>query len=98
MVIMKDVAFGNHRFLLNVEVHNDNIHILYINMVLQKKAIILSGENVTKVRLSNMKSFLEYPGSLSIRDGSDEQKFIIIDKKIWALTRAALHPAKPIAL
>jgi len=98
LVIMKDVAFGNHKFLLNVEIHDDNIHIHYINLFLQKKAIILSGENVTKVRLSNMKSFLEYPGSLNIRDGNDEQKFIIIDKKICGLTRAALSPAKPIAL
>jgi hypothetical protein len=89
-VVLRDLVFSNHKFLVNLTVHNDNLSVAYTNTFLQKKFIEMAPDHTKVFQLSDMKSIADYPASLKIWDSDNLQKFIILNREIWEFANTNL--------
>jgi hypothetical protein len=92
-VVLRDIIFSNHKFLLNLTARGSSISIQYINSFLQTKHIDFSQDLNSKLQLSEMKTIANYPASLKVGEGDGLQQFIILTKETWDRANARLHAA-----
>jgi len=92
-IVLRDILFGNHKFLLSLTVQNKNASLKYINKFLQKKSITVPLADTADLKLSDMKSIASYPVSLEITDVYAPLRFLIMTRDIWDSANKELNAA-----
>ena len=92
-VALRDMIFGNQKFLSKLTIAFDHIIIEYIDGLLRTKHLDASIDENKNIVLSDMKSITDYPANLIFSDNDNIQKFTILNKSIWKYTDEALNAA-----
>jgi hypothetical protein len=92
--IAKSTIFGPQKYLLKLEIKPDGtISITYLNSLLKAKHLECLLDDDKHLDLSEMKSLVHLPPSLTLTSNDNKNRFIIISKNIWTSVNQTLSAA-----
>ncbi|HEY8936919.1 MAG TPA: hypothetical protein VIM65_16950 [Cyclobacteriaceae bacterium] len=84
--LILDLLFTRKRYLIQLELKDNELRVQYLTPLLKKLTVEFDRKTTTDLNLDNPTGWMGYPSYLKITEETENFKFILLDKAIYANT------------